>query len=567
MNPLSHPASLRSLRQADSPSGRGCAALLRALLLLSAGCWSAGWAVAQTATVAVPTAAPAPAVRLQVREFLVQGNTLLPAETVQAVLQSHLGLRSLDELKQAAFAVQELYRQAGYGAVIAYLPEQSPADGRALIQVLEGRISRVEVSGNQAFSEANILRSLPLLRPGQTPQVQRIDGQIRLANENPAKQVAVSLEPGQQQGEVDARIVVNEQSPQRWSLGLDNTGNASTGRLRATLGYQHAALWDLDHGLALSLQIAPEKPRSLAVLSANYRIPIYSEGMSLDLFAAHSNVDGGSTGTAAGALQFSGRGEVLGLRFNKHLPRLGDFEQRFQLGLDRRAYLNDCEIAGLPPGACGSAGESVTVHPLLLQYSLVKEGENSVALDLSLARNMGLGGRHGHAENFEAVRLAAARHYSSARASLLLGFGLANLGQLHVRIHAQHSPDALVAGEQFGLGGASSVRGYEERELLGDSGVALSLEWLSPDFAKTVNPDLSALRALVFVDGGRVSNRHDLPCLDLATRCSLASYGLGARLGLGAWQLRFDLAQALRAGARTARRDWHAHFQLNYSFS
>jgi len=313
---------------------------------------------------ALPSLAQTAAPRVLVKEFAVTGNTLLPQSSLDAVLRPFKGERTLEELKQAALAVQELYRQAGYGAVIAYVPEQTDGAGTATIAVLERRITRIDVGGNKQFSEANILRSLPLLAKGQTPQVQRIDAQIQLANENPAKQVAVSLEAGQRQGEVDAHITVTEQNAQRWTLALDNTGNASTGRLRANVGFQHGALWDLDHQLSLQFQFAPEKLSSVAVFSASYRVPFYAQGMTLDAYAAHSNVDGGSTGTAAGPLQFSGKGQIYGLRLSKYLPRMGEVDHRVILGLDQRAYINDCSIAGLPAGACGTAGESITVHPL-----------------------------------------------------------------------------------------------------------------------------------------------------------------------------------------------------------
>jgi hemolysin activation/secretion protein len=38
-----------------------------------------------------------------------------------------------------------------------------------------------------------------------------------------------------------------------------------------------------------------------------------------------------------------------------------------------------------------------------------------------------------------------------------------------------------VPGELFGVGGAQSVRGYEERELAGDSGLQASFEFTTPE--------------------------------------------------------------------------------------
>jgi len=55
----------------------------------------------------------------------------------------------------------------------------------------------------------------------------------------------------------------------------------------------------------------------------------------------------------------------------------------------------------------------------------------------------------------------------------------------------------LISGEQFGLGGADSVRGFEEREISGDDGIQLNLETHSPSFGP-------GLRPLAFADGSKI---------------------------------------------------------------
>lgn len=520
---------------------------------------------AQPATPATPVQESA--VRLAVQEFVVEGNSLLPEALLQATLARFQGERSLAELKQAAAAVQELYRQAGYGAVIAYLPEQRGAPGTVTVKVLEGRVARVVVLGNTQFSEANIRRSLPLLIEGQTPQVQRLDAQIQLANENPAKQLAVVLEPGQQQGEVDARITVTERSVGNWSVNADNTGNRQTGHLRLGLAYQNAALWDLDHQLMLQAQTSPEHVSQVKVFSGSYRVPFYQQGLALDVYGAYSNVDGGSTSTAAGALQFNGRGRVLGTRLSKLLPRSGEIDQRVTIGLDQRAYLNNCAIDNLPPGACGSAGESVSVTPLSLEYQIQQGGTWPAGANVALVRNLGLGGRNGAQSSFEAVRPGAERDYNIARLSGFIHVPLPQDWRVQARVSSQLSSTALVPGEQFGLAGATAVRGYEEREVSGDRGALASIELSGPDLAKSISESVQSLRLLAFVDAGKVWNRGRAPCLDSRDTCTLASVGVGMRLVAGGLQMRLDLAQALKAGVRTEQHDLGLHFQAVYSFN
>ena len=504
--------------------------------------------------------------RVQVNEFVVTGNTLLPPETLDAALAPFKGERTLDELKLAAQAVQALYRDAGYGAVIAYVPEQSGSPGRATIAVLEGRISRVEVIGNSQFTADNIRRSLPALQVGTTPQVRLLDTQVRLANENPAKRIALTLEPGQQAGEVDARVMVVEQSPSFWTLAVDNSGNDSTGMYRGYVRYQQADLWDLDHVLSFQVGTSLTEPSSALSIGGNYRIPIYEYGMTADIFAAYSDANAGSTFTAAGVLNFNGSGEVAGVLLTKYLERLGEFDPQLGVGLDLRLFLNNCDIQGLPAGACGSAGESVTVNPLTIAYSAQRGGKNPAGFSVGLSQNLGLAGPNGSAANFDAVRPGAPKYYTLFRVGGNGAVSLPSQWQLQGRLSGQLTADALIPGEQFGIAGANTVRGYIEREVVGDQGVAGSVELYAPPMLEPFGTQQAMLQGLAFVDAGKVWNHLDTPCVGTSSICPLASVGLGLRAAFRGLQLRVDVGYALKDGNSTMAGDIRANFLATYSF-
>ncbi len=517
--------------------------------------------------IALPALAQtADAPKIDVQSFKVTGNSLLNQEQIDTALAKYKGQRSIEELKQAAFAVQALYRDAGYGAVVAFVPEQSLAGKEVTIKIIEGRIAKIDVNGQRQFSQENVRASLPSLQTGQTPRVREIDAQIQLANENPAKQIDVLLEPGSNPGEVNAKVQVTEQAVNRFSIGLDNTGNSNTGRLRANFGYQAAALWDRDHVFAVQLQVAPEELDSVTVISANYRVPLYAQGMALDAYAAYSDVDGGATATAAGPLQFSGRGQIAGLRMTKYLPRFGEIDHRVIVGLDNRDYINNCNIVGLPAGACGNAGESVSVQPLAIEYVMQKGGPNRYGGSIGLQHNLHVGGRDGDAAQFQKVRPGSKPRYTLLRFGLFAALSLPEEWQLQGRLYAQATDDALVPGEQFGIGGASSVRGYDEREVTGDSGAAAAIELISPNLASSFGLQNGSLQALGFVDAGWVKNRLNTPCRLNETECKLGSVGVGMRYGSGPWQARLDVAYTMAAGNRTNRHATRAHFAVSYSF-
>lgn len=530
----------------------------------------AGLCIAASPAHAADAAGTAPPQQIEITDVEVRGNTLLPPAEIERAVAPFKGSRTAEELQDAAAAVQALYAQAGYGGVVAFLPPQPLGGGRLLITVLEGRVAQVVVSGNQRFDAANVRRSVPLVQEGQTPRVRAIDTQVQLANENQARTLAVTLEEGSQRGEVDVRILVTEDPVVRYTVAADNTGNSRTGRTRVSFGYHNAALSGRDDQLSLQAQISPERLSAVRVFSAGYRLPVYPAGLMLSAYASYSNVDAATTSTAVGNVNFSGRGRVLGAQVMRFLDRVGEFEQRLFVAADKRDYLNNCAIFGLPVGACGSAGESVTVHPLTLGYENLRKGGRPAGMSLGLSRNLGLGGARAGDADFEAVRPGAPKDFQVFRGSGFLSLPVADNWLLNFRALGQASRDRLVPGEQFGLAGVGVVRGYEEREVAGDSGVAGSFEVMMPRMRPRTFGDpaegLGDLRLLAFVDAGNVSNRDALTCDGVRTTCTLSSFGVGARFLLGTSRWRIDLARAGNTGRFTDRGDFRVHFNAAIAF-
>ncbi len=525
------------------------------------------WAMACALGMASPLAwGQGAAEQVQVRRFQVQGNTLIDAAAVQAALAPHTGARTLADLQKAAQAVQALYGQAGWAAVVVYLPPQPVADGVVTLNVVEGKVGQVQVQGNQRLSAARVRAALPSLVEGATPRVRRIDAELQIANENPGRSMAVLLGPGAAPGEVQATVKVDEQPVHRFSASLDNSGNSRTGELRLGVGWQHADLTGHDDALSVNLQTSPTAPSMVQVASLGYRWPLPGLRAAVDLFAAYSNVDGGTQAIAAGDLSFAGAGRIAGARAVWYLPRLGEFDQRLTTGLETRAYLNDCSVAGLPAGACGAAGESVSVQPLSLEWAAQQGGSTPMLFTLGVTHNLALGGQHGAQADFDAVRPGAPPRYTNRRAGAQASMPVLDDARVAARLSLQHSGDALVSGEQFGVGGALSVRGYEERELAGDSGWQLSLELLSPRLGTDWLPTTGDLRLLAFADAGEVHNQGGLACRAGTATCRAASVGVGLRLGWGPVQLRADVARAMQDAISTNRGDWRAHVALSASF-
>nr|MCU0922459.1 BamA/TamA family outer membrane protein [Burkholderiaceae bacterium] len=220
-------------------------------------------------------------------------------------------------------------------------------------------------------------------------------------------------------------------------------------------------------------------------------------------------------------------------------------------------------IEGLPAGACGPAGESVTVHPLSVQYVAQSGGAVAWGINAWLIRNLDLGGTYGGDASFEAVRTGATADFMMLRAGGFVGTALFEDWQVQARAAGQWTDDALVPGEQFGIGGASTVRGYQEREVVGDRGALVTLELSSPPLA---NDQGASLRFVAFLDAGAVQNMMGAQCLEGRTSCRLAGTGLGGRLNVDSVQLSLMAGYALRDGAITDKDSVRLHVAFSFGF-
>jgi hemolysin activation/secretion protein len=498
--------------------------------------------------------------RFAISRFAVEGNSLLSGAEVEGLLAPFAGpQRSFADVRRAVEALQQAYRRRGYSVVLVQLPEQELAQGVVRLKVIEPRVGRARVEGNQRFSTANIRASLPALREGTTPNIRDISASLKVANTNPAKQVTLALQGTEQPEVVDAVVSVTEDKPWRIGLNADNTGNAETGRTRVGVLYQHANLWNLDHVMTLQYTTSAEKPSRVSVFGVGYHVPLYALGDSMDFFASHSNVDSGMLTAGVLNLQVSGKGKVFGARYNHSLPQWGNLASTLIYGLDWRAYENGIDFGGF------QLGDDVTVHPLSLTYSgQLAMPSAMLGVQLTALQNIP-GGANGRDADFSLQRSGASASYRALRYGLGYTQRLQDDWQLRLQFNGQATHAALVAGEQFGAGGANSVRGFREREVAGDQGQFASAEVQTPNWCPVNAAIALHCRALAFVDAANVSRNKALPGEE--PRTSIASAGLGLRFILDKRaSLQVDYGRVLDGGGTRAAGDSRVHIALSLSY-
>lgn len=520
--------------------------------------------------VAVP-----PPPRFDIRQFDVQGNSLLSAEEITEAVTPYTGKsKDFADVQRALEALQRRYQRRGFSSTQVVLPEQELEQGVIVLRVIEPKLGKVTVEGNQYFDWWNIRRSLPALKEGTTPNALEVGRNARLANENPAKRTTVLLRSGTNEGEVDATVRVQDEKFWRAAVSLDNTGSPTTGMYRLGLAYQHANLFNLDNTVTIQYQLDPEpieEADQLKVLGIGYHIPLYGHNASVDLLAGYSSIGAVNGQVIQGqAFNISGSGTIFGVRYNYMLPRptgWGDYDHRISVGLDYKAFSNQVAEAS-NPGV--NLTPEVTVHPLSVTYSATKRMQSAeFGFYGTLLHNIYPRGSDGSPENFHGPPGIGVRpgvgepRYTVFRYGFNYARAMPHDIQLRANFTAQYTRDALVPGEQFGIGGWDNLRGMHEREGASDRGYRGSIELYSPDVASKFALDGGRLRFLTFIDFGKVRLNHSeavSPCPPTACGFSASSFGIGMRLALRqGFSARIDYGRLLDGGVVAERGDdrWH----------
>ena len=495
------------------------------------------------------TPAATSGLKFDVDRYVIEGNTLLKPELINRILRGFAGKqKDFTDVQHALEALQAAYQDVGFGAVQVTLPEQELERGEVRLAVVEPRLVKVEVQGNERHSEQNVRNSQPELKEGTTPNSLQIARTLRVANENPSKQTQIALRAGSQEGEIDATVKVVDENPVKYSIAMDNTGTYATGKYRVGLGYQNANVFNRDHMLTLQYLTSPDHPATVTVLGLGYHVPLYGSGNSIDLIAGYSDVQ---SATVQQLFSVAGAGMVLGARYNHNFDRAGNLEHKLIFGLDYKAFKSNVTFVN----SSAPLVPDITVHPASITYSGIWRGSTS-QLDYyaSYAQNIFPGGNDGANSDFQQrepgfvnpARTEGKAGYNVIRAGANYTHQVAEW-QARVAFNIQHTTSALISGEQFGVGGADSVRGFDERVYANDRGYRTTFELYTPDMAGNIGWSGGRLKFLAFYDTANLTRNAVQPAE--APGLSVDSVGFGLRLQTkNYFSVRVDYAQVLHDG-------------------
>ena len=189
--------------------------------------------------------------RITVKKFEVKGNTVLNKQEIEKILAPYIG-RSLtfSELFQIRDLITQLYVNQGYITSGALIPPQTIKNGVVTIQIVEGGIETVNVTGTKRLNSNYIRLRLPKSQPLNQ---QRLLQALQLLQLNPLiENISAELATGSRLNTTVLNVRVSEAKTFSTQLIVDNGRSPSVGSFRRQVGFTQANFLGLGDGISLT---------------------------------------------------------------------------------------------------------------------------------------------------------------------------------------------------------------------------------------------------------------------------------------------------------------------------
>jgi hemolysin activation/secretion protein len=462
-----------------------------------------------------------PNAAIEVQKIQVVGSTILSQDEINALVKPLEGRSAtLEQLKQIADKITEIYLNRGYITSRAVLPPQTITAGVVQIQVIEGKLTRIEIEGTKRL-DPSYIRSRIRLGARMPLSTASLEDQLRLLRVDPLfDNVEASLRAGDNEGESILIVRVSEANPFQPSFSIDNYSPPSVGSQRVGVSLRHRNITGNGDELGAAYY------RSIGdsdVFDFSYRLPLNAMNGTLQLRAAPNR--NSIVEPEFKSLDISGKSHLFEVSYRQPLIRTPIEE--FALSTGFTYQIGRTFLAGDPTSfnfrlrPQDSNGVTTT--------SAIKLGQDYIRRDPQGAWAV-------RSQFTIGTTLFDATQYEGYEGSEPDGQFFSWLGQVQrvQRLNDKHllilqadlqlSANGLLPSQQFVIGGGQSLRGYRQNARSGDNGLRVSIE-----DRITLQRDASGnpkLQLAPFLEAGTVWNVANNPN-KLPNERFLAGVGLG----------------------------------------
>ncbi|MBD0685028.1 ShlB family hemolysin secretion/activation protein [Pseudomonas sp. PSB18] len=433
-----------------------------------------------------PTA-PADTRCFPIQTIELKGADSLSARERERLLKPYIGqCLGVPQLNELLKVITDHYIEKGLVTSRAYLPQQDLSSGHLQVLVVEGRLEGLKGAENSQLSKRELAMAFPG-KTGELVNLREIEQMVDQLNRLPSNQAQMELTPGQNVGGSEVLVKNTPQKPWRAGLSRSNDGQRSTGEQQWGTSFE----WDSPLGLADQLMLRGghdamsdhQHTSRNAMLYYNLPFGWWNVSYTYSQSEYRSQI-------AANGFNFkqSGDSQNHQLRVERVIHRDALSKTSLNTGL---AYLRSNNF--IEDSKLSDSSNRISEAQFGINHGR-RVGSAFVNLDLGMQQGIGAFDAQGDHGPGRGVPNARYRKYT-ATVSYLQPFQLwGESFSFSSLMTGQRSEDALFAPQRISLGGESSIRGYKDQSLAGDSGGywrndlrwsrPVTLEWLRPVFAE-----------------------------------------------------------------------------------
>jgi hemolysin activation/secretion protein len=353
---------------------------------------------------------------------------------------------------------------------------------------------------------------------------------------------------GAQAGMTDVILTVEDRPPYQVYVGTENNGMVGTERNRIVSGFSVGKLFGLDHIINFQYTGAYDYQR-FSACSGQYMM-LLPWGHMINIYggysALHANIVTPHNSNVGKSIQSS-------FRYTIPCHQEPGFMGEVSLGFDFKSTNNTLAFTS----AFANYSSIVNVSQLVAEYRLWREWPTRrVEITTQAYWSPGEILPHESNSDYNALRPGAVNKWIYGRTTfrylerLPMGFTFSFWAR------GQYSSQNLLPSEQMGIGGYSTVRGYDENQLTMDRAFIANVEFRTPAIPVIAMirkyPVKDGLQFLVFADYGMGNNHNAIGTKNILYRDYLLGVGPGVRYTLDPYV--------------SARLDWgiRLHNQTNF---
>jgi len=482
-------------------------------------------------------------------QLRVVGNTVLSPRQIEEVVGAY-GNKPIDrkDLEILAKELSRLYEEAGY------ITSRVEVTSDNTLKAVEGQLERVEIRGVKR-TDPEYIRSRILLNQPPVLNIKEISDRVQLLNNDPSfSKVSITLSRGSRENSSVLEVMVEEAQEAGGFTAIDNLATAGVGEQEASVGLTLRNPSGIGDEMTISYN--GSFTGGLRKGEWSYLIPVGPTQGTVFLRFAPTSFR--ITQPPFDQLNIRGDSRTYEITYRQPLIRSFREELALSLGLTRQEgqtfIFNDLGT----PFSIGPEADGTT------RTTVIKLGQEYIARSLDGAWflksqfNLGTGLLGGtYAENTPTA------NFLSWNGQLQRAQFLSPDSVLTLSLESQLSADPLLPPHQFTIGGANSVRGFQQGIRSGDNGLRLSLETRFT-LARDDQTRRRILDIAPFLDLGTVWNHTQNPN-PIPNQNFLISTGLSTVFE-PIPRLLLKLDWGIPLVPLTDRKNREIHFSLSYGF-